>query len=62
MAATKGQMNWEAVSWNSVTITRVDNVAISMGGNLLDYAGDTDIYPTIQALSEIGRASCRERV
>ena len=53
MAATKGQMNWEAVSWNSVTITRVDNVAISMGGNLLDYAGDTDIYPTIQALSAV---------
>jgi hypothetical protein len=47
MSATKGQMNWASVAWNSVTMTRVNSVSIARGGGLLEYAGDTDIYDTI---------------
>jgi hypothetical protein len=47
MSATKGQMNWTGVGWNSTTFTRVNSVSISQGGSLIEYAGDTDIYDTI---------------
>lgn len=53
MSATRGQMNWSAVSWNSVTITRVDAIAISRGGQVLTYSGDTDIYDTIAVANSI---------
>ena len=53
MAATKAQINWSSVSWNSTSITRVTNVSIGQGGSLIKFKGDTDVYPTIIAAVDI---------
>ena len=49
MSATKAQINWTGVEFNSVNITRVTNASIGQGGQLIKFKGDTDIYPTIIA-------------
>jgi hypothetical protein len=49
MAATKAQINWTGVEFNSTSITRVTNASIGQGGQLIKFKGDTDIYPTIIA-------------
>jgi hypothetical protein len=49
MSATKGQINWASVSWNSVTMTRVTNASFGQGGKLIKFFGDTDSFPTIIA-------------
>ena len=50
MSATKANINWTAVSFNSVTITRVTNASVGQGGSLIKFKGDTDLYPTIIAM------------
>jgi hypothetical protein len=49
MSATKAQINWTSVSFNSTNITRVTNASIGQGGSLIKFKGDTDLYPTIIA-------------
>ena len=49
MAATKTQINWTAVSWNSTLITRVTAGMFGRGGRLIKFKGDTDIYPSVVA-------------
>jgi hypothetical protein len=49
MAATKANINWTGVAFNSTAITRVTNASIGQGGQLIKFKGDTDIYPTIIA-------------
>jgi hypothetical protein len=49
MAATKAQINWTGVNFNSTAITRVTNGSFGMGGKLLKFKGDTDIYSTVIA-------------
>jgi hypothetical protein len=49
MSATKANINWTSVSFNSVTVTRVTNASFGQGGNLIKFKGDTDLYPTIIA-------------
>jgi hypothetical protein len=49
MSATKAQINWTSVAWNSTPITRVTNASVGQGGRLIKFKGDTDIYPTIIA-------------
>jgi hypothetical protein len=49
MAATKAQINWTGVTFASTAITRVTNGSFGMGGNLLKFKGDTNVYPTIIA-------------
>lgn len=49
MSATKAQINFAAISWNSVNFTRVTSLGISQGGKLIKFKGDTDIYSTIIA-------------
>jgi hypothetical protein len=49
MSATKAQINWSSVSFNSMNITRVTNASIGQGGQLIKFKGDTDGYPTIIA-------------
>jgi hypothetical protein len=49
MSATKANINWTGVEFNSVNITRVTNASIGQGGQLIKFKGDTDIYPTIIA-------------
>jgi hypothetical protein len=49
MSATKAQINWTAVEFNSIAITRVTNASIGQGGQLIKFKGDTDLYPTIIA-------------
>jgi hypothetical protein len=51
MAATKVNMNWVSVSWGSNPITRVNSINFAYNGNLLEYAGDGDIIPTVLALN-----------
>jgi hypothetical protein len=49
MAATKAQINWTAVNFNSTTITMVTSGGFGMGGKLLKFKGDTDVYSTVIA-------------
>jgi hypothetical protein len=49
MSATKANINWTSVSFNSVTVTRVTNASFGQGGQLIKFKGDTDQYPTIIA-------------
>lgn len=49
MTATKANINWTSVSFNSVNITRVTNASFGQGGQLIKFKGDTDIFPTIIA-------------
>ena len=49
MAATGLQVNWTAVSFNSITIERVDSVSMDEGGKLLTYKGDGDTYASVAA-------------
>jgi hypothetical protein len=49
MSATKAQINWTSVSFNSVNITRVTNASFGQGGKLIKFKGDTDLFPTIIA-------------
>lgn len=49
MAATGLQANWTAVSFNSTTITKVTSVSFDRGGQLVEFAGDVDQYPTLLA-------------
>jgi hypothetical protein len=53
MSATKAQINWTSVSFNSVNITRVTNASVGQGGSLIKFKGDTDNYPTIIAAVDI---------
>jgi len=49
MAATRANINWAAVSFNSVPITRVTVGAFSQGGKLVTFKGDVDLYHTVIA-------------
>jgi hypothetical protein len=49
MSATKAQINWTAVAFGTVAITRVTNASVGQGGSLIKFKGDTDLYPTIIA-------------
>lgn len=49
MAATKVNVNWTGVSFNSVNITRVTNGSFGQGGHLLKFKGDTNLYSTVIA-------------
>jgi hypothetical protein len=49
MAASKANINWSGVAFNSTNITRVTNASIGQGGSLIKFKGDTDVYPTIIA-------------
>lgn len=47
MAATAVQLNWSAVTHNSTSVTKVTSVTFQQGGQILEFAGDTDRYPTV---------------
>ena len=47
--ATKAQINWTSVNFNSTAITRVTSASVGQGGSLIKFKGDTDLYPTIIA-------------
>ena len=49
MSATKAQINWTGVSHGSTNITRVTSAMFGLGGSLLKFKGDTDMFPTIIA-------------
>ena len=49
MSATKVQLNWTSVSFNSTNITRVTAGMFGQGGQLLKFKGDTDLFPTVIA-------------
>jgi hypothetical protein len=53
MAATKVNVNWTGVSFNSTPITRVTNGSFGQGGQLLKFKGDTNIYSTVIAVVDI---------
>ncbi len=53
MAATKLNINWTGVSFNSVAITKVTNGSFGMGGTLLKFKGDTNVYSTVIASTDI---------
>jgi hypothetical protein len=53
MAATKAQVNWSSVTFNSVQITRVTTGGFGLGGSLLKLAADVDVYPSVVALASI---------
>jgi hypothetical protein len=57
MAATKVQLNWTSVSFASTAITRVTSVQFSQGGELIEFAGDNDRFPTVIA-NNMNRPKC----
>jgi hypothetical protein len=46
MSATALQMNWTAVTFNSITLTKITSGTFNQGGQLLPFSGDMDIFPT----------------
>lgn len=50
MAATKRQLNWAAVTHNSVAITGITNLRIAQGGQILTSSADNDRYTTFATL------------
>src|SRR5437762_8883307 len=57
MSATALQMNWVSVSFASTSITRVTSVMFSQGGELIEFSGDNNRYPTVIA-NNINRPRC----
>ena len=53
MAHTGLQMNWGAVGFTPLSgtllsFTKVDSVSFELGGQLLTYSGDLNIFPTVK--------------
>jgi hypothetical protein len=44
---TKLNVNWSGVSFNSTAITKVTNGSFGLGGTLLKFKGDANIYSTV---------------
>jgi hypothetical protein len=49
MSATRAQINWANVTFGTTSITRINTGGFGLGGKLLKYKGDTDMYSTIIA-------------
>jgi hypothetical protein len=49
MSATVVYLNWSNVTFGAATIARVTNVGLSLGGELLGFAGDNNRYETVIA-------------
>jgi hypothetical protein len=49
MSATRAQINWASVTFGTSSITRINTGGFGLGGKLLKYKGDTDMYSTIIA-------------
>jgi hypothetical protein len=49
MAATKAQINWASVSFGSTSLSMITAGGFGMGGKLLKFKGDTDLYSTVIA-------------
>jgi hypothetical protein len=49
MAGTAAQINWTAVQFLTQSIKRVTNAMFSLGGSLITFKGDTDLYPSVIA-------------
>jgi hypothetical protein len=56
MSASAVQLNWSSVEFASTPITRVTQIAMSLGGELIGFAGDNNRYETIIA-NNINRPS-----
>jgi hypothetical protein len=49
MSISKAQINWTAVEFGAVPITRITTASFGQGGSLVQFKGDTDLYPSIIA-------------
>lgn len=49
MAATRANINWAAVTFGTTSISRVTSGAFGLGGKLLTFRGDVDLYNTVVA-------------
>jgi len=49
MPASRANINWTGVQFASTPITRVTAAMFGMGGTLIKFKGDTDLYPSIIA-------------
>ena len=49
MSATGANVNWSTVGWDSLTLKRITTGGFGLGGSLLKFKGDTDLYPSIIA-------------
>jgi hypothetical protein len=50
---TKLNVNWSGVSFASTAITKVTNGSFGMGGTLLKFKGDTNVYSTVICSTDI---------
>lgn len=50
MSATGAQINWSTVTFASAPLKRITTGGFGLGGQLLKFKGDTDIYPSIIAM------------
>jgi hypothetical protein len=51
MSASNLQLNWSSVEYASTPLVRVTSVTFSLGGELIEFAGDNNRYPVIIANS-----------
>jgi len=49
MPVSKANINWSNVQFGSTPITRVTAAMFGLGGTLIKFKGDTDLYPSIIA-------------
>ena len=50
---TKAQINWASVTYNSASLTRITAGGFGLGGQLIKFKGDTDLYDSIIACPTI---------
>jgi hypothetical protein len=53
MSATKAQINWSSVAYNSNPLTRITAGGFGTGGQLVKFKGDTDLYNSVVACPTI---------
>lgn len=57
MSATGLQLNWHPVSFANTGLTRITSVNFSLGGELLEFSGDNNIFPVVIA-NQMNRPRC----
>jgi hypothetical protein len=53
MAGTGTQINWANVVFGTTPIKRVTNAMFGMGGSVIKFKGDVDVYPSVVAAVDI---------
>lgn len=53
MSATNAQISWATVTHGGVSLSRVTTGSFGLGGKLIKFKGDVDLYPSIIACADV---------